>query len=100
MFAHSYYHPLVIHLGQETLGVPVVTYGETHDFPAFYTPSSGYKVGFRFACVHNALIFFFRIQSPWRVNDPVSAANILCMWSMNSFCGISKDFGPKLPSGA
>ncbi|KAI9512927.1 indigoidine synthase A-like protein [Russula earlei] len=42
----------------ETLGVPVVTYGETEDFPAFYSPSSGFK-------------------SPWRVNDPFSAANIL-----------------------
>ncbi|KAI0698446.1 indigoidine synthase A-like protein [Cerioporus squamosus] len=42
----------------ETLGVPVVSYGPTDDFPAFYSRRSGYK-------------------SPWRVNDPVSAAKIL-----------------------
>jgi pseudouridine-5'-phosphate glycosidase/pseudouridine kinase len=68
---------------QETLGVPVVTYGETQDFPAFYSPSSGFKVGvlFRLSCFHGALrlpVF----QSPWRVNDPATAANILCMWYM------------------
>jgi pseudouridine-5'-phosphate glycosidase len=34
---------------QETLGVPVVTYGENQDFPAFYSPSSGFKVGVYFA---------------------------------------------------
>ena len=37
---------------QETLGVPVVTYGETQDFPAFYSPSSGFKVGLRFSRVN------------------------------------------------
>ncbi|GJE87677.1 indigoidine synthase A-like protein [Phanerochaete sordida] len=42
----------------ETLGVPVVSYGETDDFPAFYTRKSGFK-------------------SPWRVDDPKSAARIL-----------------------
>jgi len=25
--------------------VPVVTYGQTDDFPAFYSPKSGFKVG-------------------------------------------------------
>ena len=30
---------------KETLGVPVVTYGRTDDFPAFYSPKSGFKVG-------------------------------------------------------
>lgn len=30
---------------KETLGVPVVTYGQTDDFPAFYSPKSGFKVG-------------------------------------------------------
>jgi pseudouridine-5'-phosphate glycosidase len=30
---------------KETLGVPVVTYGQTDNFPAFYSPSSGFKVG-------------------------------------------------------
>ncbi|KIJ68504.1 hypothetical protein HYDPIDRAFT_36968 [Hydnomerulius pinastri MD-312] len=43
----------------ETLGVPVVSYGETNDFPAFYTRKSGFK-------------------APWSVNDPETAARILC----------------------
>ncbi|OJA16186.1 hypothetical protein AZE42_00153 [Rhizopogon vesiculosus] len=42
----------------ETLGVPVVSYAETNDFPAFYTRRSG-------------------LQAPWRVNDPKTAAQIL-----------------------
>ncbi|KAI0655160.1 indigoidine synthase A-like protein [Cubamyces menziesii] len=42
----------------ETLGVPVVSYGPTDDFPAFYSRRSGFK-------------------SPWRVEDPVSAARVL-----------------------
>ncbi|OAX44241.1 hypothetical protein K503DRAFT_852805 [Rhizopogon vinicolor AM-OR11-026] len=42
----------------ETLGVPIVSYAETNDFPAFYTRRSG-------------------LQSPWRVNDPKTAAQIL-----------------------
>ncbi|CDO71636.1 hypothetical protein BN946_scf184911.g106 [Trametes cinnabarina] len=42
----------------ETLGVPVVSYGPTDDFPAFYSRHSGFK-------------------SPWRIEDPVSAARIL-----------------------
>ncbi|KAK7694734.1 hypothetical protein QCA50_001922 [Cerrena zonata] len=42
----------------ETLGVPVVTYAETNNFPAFYTRNSGFK-------------------SPWSVSDAVSAARIL-----------------------
>jgi pseudouridylate synthase / pseudouridine kinase len=29
---------------QETLGVPVVSYAESNDFPAFYTRKSGSKV--------------------------------------------------------
>ncbi len=48
MFApldHSFF---IIQHEQETLGVPVVTYGETQDFPAFYSPSSGFKVRLRF----------------------------------------------------
>ncbi|KAG1749941.1 indigoidine synthase A-like protein [Suillus paluster] len=44
----------------ETLGVPVVSYAETHDFPAFYCGRSGLE-----------------FQSPWRVNDPRTAAQIL-----------------------
>ena len=63
MFAPLYYHVFVIHLGQETLGVPVVTYGETHDFPAFYTPSSGYKVGLRFVRVNSAMHSIFFVKS-------------------------------------
>ncbi|EIW86777.1 indigoidine synthase A-like protein [Coniophora puteana RWD-64-598 SS2] len=42
----------------ETLGVPVLTYGPTKDFPAFYTRTSGF-------------------QSPWNVEDPQTAAQIL-----------------------
>ncbi|KAH9950400.1 indigoidine synthase A-like protein [Amylocystis lapponica] len=42
----------------ETLGVPVVSYAETYDFPAFYSRRSGFK-------------------SPWRVDDPRTAAQIL-----------------------
>lgn len=42
----------------ETLGVPVVSYAETSDFPAFYSGRSG-------------------LESPWRVNDPRTAAHIL-----------------------
>ncbi|KAI0695174.1 indigoidine synthase A-like protein [Cytidiella melzeri] len=41
----------------ETLGVPVVSYG-TDDFPAFYSRQSGFK-------------------SPWRIDEPQSAARIL-----------------------
>ena len=49
MYAPLDYHPFIIQVEQETLGVPVVTYGETQDFPAFYSPASGFKVRFRFA---------------------------------------------------
>ncbi|EIN13804.1 indigoidine synthase A-like protein [Punctularia strigosozonata HHB-11173 SS5] len=42
----------------ETLGVPVLTYGENNEFPAFYSPQSGFK-------------------SAWSVNDPYTAARIL-----------------------
>ncbi|KAF8140305.1 indigoidine synthase A-like protein [Boletus edulis] len=42
----------------ETLGVPVVSYAESNDFPAFYTRKSGFK-------------------SPWSIDDPQAAARIL-----------------------
>ncbi|KAI0639484.1 indigoidine synthase A-like protein [Trametes polyzona] len=42
----------------ETLGVPVISYGPTDDFPAFYSRRSGFK-------------------SPWRIDDPVTAARVL-----------------------
>ncbi|KIJ21800.1 hypothetical protein PAXINDRAFT_105303 [Paxillus involutus ATCC 200175] len=42
----------------ETLGVPVVSYAESNDFPAFFTRRSGFK-------------------SPWNVDDPQTAARIL-----------------------
>ncbi|KAI0375081.1 indigoidine synthase A-like protein [Pilatotrama ljubarskyi] len=42
----------------ETLGVPVISYAPTDDFPAFYSRRSGFK-------------------SPWRMDDPVSAARLL-----------------------
>ncbi|TFK57060.1 indigoidine synthase A-like protein [Heliocybe sulcata] len=49
----------------ETLGVPVLTYGDTDDFPAFYSPTSGFK-------------------SSYSVNDPTSAARILHTQSLLS----------------
>ncbi|KAH9937007.1 indigoidine synthase A-like protein [Fomitopsis serialis] len=42
----------------ETLGVPVLSYGDTNDFPAFYSRRSGFK-------------------SPWRIDDPITAARVL-----------------------
>ncbi|EKM83921.1 hypothetical protein AGABI1DRAFT_110531 [Agaricus bisporus var. burnettii JB137-S8] len=42
----------------ETLGIPVVAYGEGRDFPAFFSRTSGFTV-------------------PWSVNDPLLAARIL-----------------------
>ncbi|KAH9044719.1 indigoidine synthase A-like protein [Lactarius pseudohatsudake] len=61
----------------ETLGVPVVTYGETQDFPAFYSPNSGFK-------------------SPWRVNDPATAANVLfTQWGLGMTHGVL--FGVPIP---
>jgi pseudouridine-5'-phosphate glycosidase len=43
---------------QETLGVPVIPWNETKEFPAFWSPKSGYKV-------------------PWSTSDPAVAAKIL-----------------------
>ncbi|KAF7310868.1 Indigoidine synthase A-like protein [Mycena chlorophos] len=42
----------------ETLGVPVLSYSKTKDFPAFFTPRSGF-------------------QTPWNTDDPRVAAEIL-----------------------
>ncbi|KAI5121288.1 hypothetical protein M0805_002331 [Coniferiporia weirii] len=42
----------------ETLGVPVVTYGETYNFPAFFCGQSDFKTS-------------------WKVNDPRTAAEML-----------------------
>ncbi|KAJ7492667.1 indigoidine synthase A-like protein [Mycena latifolia] len=42
----------------ETLGVPVVPYSATKDFPAFFSPRSGF-------------------ETPWNVNDPSTAARML-----------------------
>ncbi|KAJ7932446.1 indigoidine synthase A-like protein [Mycena leptocephala] len=42
----------------ETLGVPVIPYSNTKDFPAFFSPRSGF-------------------QTPWNVNDPAVAARML-----------------------
>ncbi|GLB36103.1 putative indigoidine synthase A-like protein [Lyophyllum shimeji] len=42
----------------ETLGVPVITYGTTREFPAFFSRRSGFN-------------------APWNINDPVTAARIL-----------------------
>lgn len=54
-FAPLDYSSFVIQCEQETLGVPVITYGETQDFPAFYTPSSGFKVRLRFSSVNSTM---------------------------------------------
>ncbi|KAF8898797.1 indigoidine synthase A-like protein [Infundibulicybe gibba] len=43
----------------ETLGVPVVTYGESREFPAFFSRHSGFHV-------------------PWNAKDPATAAGMLC----------------------
>lgn len=43
----------------ETQGVCVTTFGETSDFPAFYSPSSG-------------------CASPWQVDNIADAANLIC----------------------
>ena len=55
MFACSGYRYSLMQRAQETLGIPVVTYGETQDFPAFYSPSSGFKVGRLLYQFHNML---------------------------------------------
>ena len=34
---------------QETLGVPVVSFADTDDFPAFYSRRSGFKVSLCYA---------------------------------------------------
>ncbi|EMD42115.1 hypothetical protein CERSUDRAFT_147657 [Gelatoporia subvermispora B] len=61
----------------ETLGVPVLSYADTDDFPAFYSRRSGFK-------------------SPWRINDPVSAARILhSQWQLGMSNGAL--FGVPIP---
>ncbi|KAK7064265.1 Indigoidine synthase A-like protein [Favolaschia claudopus] len=48
----------------ETLGVPVISYSATKDFPAFFSPKSG-------------------LQVPWNTNDPLTAAKILyAQWQL------------------
>ena len=51
--------PFSPNVTQETLGVPVVTYGENQDFPAFYSRSSGFKVGAYFVVA----VFLTRLDS-------------------------------------
>lgn len=54
----------------ETQGVLVATYGDTLDFPAFFTPESGFK-------------------SPYNVNSPVEAAKLIdANLSLGSSSGI------------
>lgn len=44
---------------QETLGVPVVTYGKTREFPAFFTRHSGVDVRLdNFACTFHFIDIF------------------------------------------
>ncbi|KIK05462.1 hypothetical protein K443DRAFT_675024 [Laccaria amethystina LaAM-08-1] len=53
----------------ETLGVPTLTYGESREFPAFFSRHSGFKV-------------------PWNVNDPVTAAKVLhTQWQLGMVNG-------------
>ncbi|SJL05436.1 uncharacterized protein ARMOST_08803 [Armillaria ostoyae] len=54
----------------ETLGVPVVTYGKSREFPAFFTRSSGFQV-------------------PWNVDNPLAAAKLLhTQWQLGMDNGI------------
>ncbi|KAG9043010.1 hypothetical protein FS837_010140 [Tulasnella sp. UAMH 9824] len=61
----------------ETQGVTVATYGEHDDFPAFFTPSSGFK-------------------SPWRVSNPTDAAKIIHMSDQLGLGG-GQFFGVPIP---
>ena len=45
---HANRSPLKPRVEQETQGVPVATFGESRDFPAFYTPKSGYPAPMNF----------------------------------------------------
>ncbi|KAJ7169834.1 indigoidine synthase A-like protein [Mycena filopes] len=48
----------------ETLGIPVIPYSDLKEFPAFFTPRSGF-------------------QTPWNVNDPTTAAKMLyAQWQL------------------
>ncbi|KAJ7225560.1 indigoidine synthase A-like protein [Mycena pura] len=54
----------------ETLGVPVIPYGKTKDFPAFFSPRSG-------------------LQSPWNASDPKTAAKMLYnQWQLGMENGV------------
>ncbi|KAK0198164.1 indigoidine synthase A-like protein [Armillaria mellea] len=54
----------------ETLGVPVVTYGKSREFPAFFSRSSGFQV-------------------PWNVDNPSAAAKLLhTQWQLGMDNGI------------
>lgn len=61
---------------QETLGVPVISYADSNDFPAFYSRKSGFKVCPR--VVDMITMLRMALQSPWKVDDPEAAARILC----------------------
>ncbi|KAJ7103578.1 indigoidine synthase A-like protein [Mycena belliarum] len=53
----------------ETLGVPVIPYSKSRDFPAFFSPRSG-------------------LETPWNVNDPETAARILyTQWQLGMDSG-------------
>jgi pseudouridine-5'-phosphate glycosidase/pseudouridine kinase len=57
------------------LGVPVLAYGKTRDFPAFFMPRSGFEVRFSDSPYAFPLT---PSQAPWNVKDPATAANVLC----------------------
>lgn len=44
MYDHCVPQFEVLSVLQETLGVPVVSYSDTDEFPAFYSRKSGFKV--------------------------------------------------------
>ncbi|KAG7450569.1 indigoidine synthase A-like protein [Guyanagaster necrorhizus] len=71
----------------ETLGVPVVTYGKTRDFPSFFTRLSGFQVGkFLLTSLREAYLI---IQVPWNVDSPSTAAKLLhTQWQLDMDNGI------------
>ena len=95
MYVHLYYY---IHVYcQETQGVAVATYGESTDFPAFFTRSSGFKVHNHYlyiiACMYNYVYTHMHItqvypaslrcvfeifpQAPFNVQSATEAAEMI-----------------------
>ncbi|KAJ6604603.1 indigoidine synthase A-like protein [Mycena vulgaris] len=65
-FYRSTFRPIT---SQETLGVPVIPYSKTKEFPAFFSPRSGF-------------------ETPWNVSDPRTAARMLySQWQLGMDSG-------------